>query len=156
MARHPNRDRARELRTNQTPAERFVWYRLRYRQLGGFKFRRQHTLGPFIVDFVCLERKLVLELDGGQHADPTQADYDARRTAWLIERGYRVYRLWNIEAVGPSTFLEELYSNAPMIVSERIQQQANDLGRSLAVQLDVLAAAVPSFVEIFRRDLKHK
>ena len=100
MARHPNRDRARELRTNQTPAERFVWYRLRYRQLGGFKFRRQHTLGPFIVDFVCLERKLALELDGGQHADPTQGDYDARRTAWLIERGYRVYRLWNIEAVG--------------------------------------------------------
>jgi very-short-patch-repair endonuclease len=98
MARHPNRDRARELRTNMTPAERFVWYRVRYRQLGGFKFRRQQTLGPFIVDFVCLERKLVLELDGGQHAEPERAEYDARRSEWLAANGFRVYRLWNIEA----------------------------------------------------------
>src|SRR6266487_2798705 len=96
MSRRPNRDRARELRTNMTPAERFVWDRLRFRQIGGFKFRRQHPLGPFIVDFVCLERKLVLELDGGQHATPTEED--TRRTAWLNERGYRVYRLWNHEA----------------------------------------------------------
>jgi very-short-patch-repair endonuclease len=99
MARHPNRDRPR-VAANMTPAERFVWDRIRYRQIGGFKFRRQHPLGPFIVDFVCLERKLVLELDGGQHAEPEKAEYDARRTAWLKEEGYRVYRLWNIEAFG--------------------------------------------------------
>lgn len=79
-----------------TGAERFVWYRIRYRQLGGFKFRRQHPLGPFIVDFVCLERKLVLELDGGQHA--VRVTEDAHRTAWLNEHGYRVFRLWNIDA----------------------------------------------------------
>jgi very-short-patch-repair endonuclease len=96
MAAHPNRDRARALRKNMTEAERFVWYRLRKNQFGGFRFRRQHPLGPFIVDFVCLERKLVIELDGGQHA--TQTEEDARRTAWLNERGYRVYRLWNNEA----------------------------------------------------------
>ncbi|MDY3561724.1 DUF559 domain-containing protein [Gemmata sp. JC673] len=96
MAKHPNRDRARQLRMNMTDAERFVWYRIRYRQLGGFKFRRQHPLGPFIVDFVCLERKLVLELDGGQHAE--RVAEDARRTQWLNERGYRVFRLWNIDA----------------------------------------------------------
>ena len=95
MSQHPNRDRARELRRNMTEAEKFVWYRIRRCQLGGFKFRRQHPLGPFIVDFVCLERKLVLELDGGQHAEPERADYDARRSAWLKERGYRVYRIWN-------------------------------------------------------------
>ena len=98
MARHPNRDRARELRSNMTPAERFVWDRIRHRQIGGFKFRRQQPFGPFIVDFVCLERKLVLELDGGHHADPAEADYDARRTAWLREQGFRVFRLWNVEA----------------------------------------------------------
>jgi adenine-specific DNA-methyltransferase len=98
MSRHPNRERARELRTNMTSTETFVWYRIRRCQLGGFKFRRQHPLGPYIVNFVCLERKLVLELDGGQHADPKQAEYDDRRTAWLRERGYRVYRVWNFEA----------------------------------------------------------
>ena len=92
-----NRDRARYLRTNMTDTERFVWQRIRRCQLGGFKFRRQHPLGSFIVDFVCLERKLVLELDGGQHAE--RAEYDARRTAWLAERGYRVFRVWNFEAV---------------------------------------------------------
>ncbi len=93
---HPNRDRARALRTNMTDTERFVWQRIRYRQIGGCKFRRQHPLGSFIVDFVCLERKLVLELDGGQHAE--RAKYDEDRTAWLAVRGYRVFRLWNNEA----------------------------------------------------------
>ena len=88
---------ARHLRKNMTDTERFVWDRLRYRQLGGHKFRRQHPLGPFTVDFVCLERKLVIELDGGQHAE--RAEEDARRTAWLTERGYRVFRLWNNEAI---------------------------------------------------------
>jgi very-short-patch-repair endonuclease len=91
-----NRDRARHLRRNMTDTERFVWERVRYRQIGRCKFRRQHPLGPFVVDFACLERKLVLELDGGQHAE--RAEEDARRTAWLEERGYRVFRLWNFEA----------------------------------------------------------
>jgi very-short-patch-repair endonuclease len=94
---HPNRDRARELRKNMTSTERFVWFRIRRQQLGGYKFRRQHPLGPYIVDFVCLERRLVLELDGGQHAE--QVEYDQRRTEWLQERGYRVFRVWNFEAV---------------------------------------------------------
>lgn len=88
-----NRDLARTLRKNLTETETFVWKRLRYRQIGGFKFRRQHPLGPFIVDFVCLERKLVLELDGGQHAERVEAD--AFRTRWLEQQGYRVVRFWN-------------------------------------------------------------
>jgi len=92
-----NRDRARFLRTNMTDTERFVWQRIRRCQLAGFKFRRQHPMGPFIVDFICLERKLVLELDGGQHAE--RVEYDAERTAWLEERGYRVFRVWNFEAI---------------------------------------------------------
>jgi len=93
---HPNRDLARSLRANQTETERFVWHRIRKRQLAGFKFRRQQALGPFIVDFVCLERKLVLELDGEHHA--AQVEADARRTAWLMSHGFRVFRLWNVEA----------------------------------------------------------
>ena len=92
---HPNRDRARELRRNMTETEKFVWYRIRREKLGGYKFRRQHPVGPYIVDFVCLERKLVLELDGGQHAE--QVEYDQKRTAWLESRGFRVFRLWNVE-----------------------------------------------------------
>ena len=63
---------------------------------------------------------------------------------------------WNVEAIGPATFLEELYLAAPSVVTERIQQQATNLDRSLTAQLQVLAKAVPSFVEIVRRDLKHK
>src|SRR3954466_6138227 len=97
MAKRPNRERARQLRTSMTAAERFVWFRIRYRQIGGFKFRRQHPLGPFVVDFVCLERKLVLELDGGQHNE--RSEYDERRSDWLRERGYRVFRVWNHEAL---------------------------------------------------------
>ena len=64
-----------------TDADRFVWQRIRYRQLGGHKFRRQLELGPYFVDFVCLERRLIVELDGGQHAE--QVEYDAARDARL-------------------------------------------------------------------------
>jgi adenine-specific DNA-methyltransferase len=88
---------ARQLRSNLTDAEQFAWKRLRRGQIGEHKFRRQHPLGPYVVDFVCLERKLVIELDGGQHAE--QALEDARRTKWLAERGYRVIRFWNHEVL---------------------------------------------------------
>jgi adenine-specific DNA-methyltransferase len=87
--------RARQLRTNSTDAERFLWRELRSRQLGGYKFRRQQALGAFIVDFVCLERRLVIELDGGQHAEPEQAMYDADRSQWLAQQGFRVLRFWD-------------------------------------------------------------
>jgi very-short-patch-repair endonuclease len=66
---------------------------LRNRRLGGFKFRRQYALGNYIADFVCIERRLVVELDGSQHTDAVA--YDAQRSAWLLENGYRVLRLWN-------------------------------------------------------------
>jgi len=63
------------------------------RQLGAFKFRRQQPIGSYIVDFICLEQRLIIELDGGQHTD--QVQYDEKRSAWLKERGYRVLRYWN-------------------------------------------------------------
>jgi very-short-patch-repair endonuclease len=84
---------ARFLRRNETDTEKRLWYRLRRQQLNGFRFRRQHPIGPFIVDFVCLSEKLIVELDGGQHAEQITAD--SERTAWLEGRGYRVLRFWN-------------------------------------------------------------
>ncbi len=85
--------RARRLRTEATDAERRLWYFLRRRQLGGCKFRRQYPLAGFIVDFVCLTARLVVELDGGQHLDAV--DYDQTRTTVLERQGYRVLRFWN-------------------------------------------------------------
>ena len=86
-------ERARILRKKMTESERKLWRHLRSSQMNGLKFRRQHPIGPFIVDFVCLEKKLVLELDGSQHM--TNREYDASRTTWLNERGYKVIRFWD-------------------------------------------------------------
>ncbi|MDD2901058.1 MAG: endonuclease domain-containing protein [Syntrophales bacterium] len=88
---------ARVLRKNMTDAESRLWYHLRDRQLGGWKFRRQHPVGPFIVDFICLEKKVVIELDGGQHGE--NEEVDARRTAYLNKMGYHVLRFWNHEVL---------------------------------------------------------
>jgi very-short-patch-repair endonuclease len=85
--------RARELRKNATDAERKLWWKLRYRQLGGYRFRRQVPIGPFIVDFACLSHRLLIEVDGSQHAE--RVAYDHARTRWLESRGYRVLRFWN-------------------------------------------------------------
>ena len=87
--------RAQELRNNATDAERKLWSHLRQRRLGGFKFSRQMSIGPFVCDFLCRERGLILELDGGQHADLVIAD--ARRTAFLNAQGLSVLRFWNNE-----------------------------------------------------------
>ena len=91
----PVLERARELRQPQTPAEQRLWARLRDRQLGGLKFRRQHPIGRFIADFCCPDRQLVVEVDGDSHAE--QVEYDQARTAWLGEQGYSVIRFSNQE-----------------------------------------------------------
>jgi len=88
----PNQ-RARDLRNNMTDAERAIWRLLRQRQIDGHRFRRQVTIGPYIADFVCLEAKLVIEIDGGQHAE--QQSYDATRDALFRDQGFRVLRFWN-------------------------------------------------------------
>jgi len=85
---------ARKLRSTPTDAEIRLWSRLRRKQLAGFRFRRQHPLGPYVVDFFCAAAKLIVEVDGGQHAN----DGDAR-TRWLEARGYRVIRFWNNEVL---------------------------------------------------------
>ena len=83
----------RELRQNSTDAEKHLWYFLRAKRLNGYKFRRQHPIHPFVVDFICLEKNLIIELDGGQHAP--QQSYDKQRTAFLEFKGYKVLRFWN-------------------------------------------------------------
>lgn len=88
-------DLAKQLRRNQTDVEKMLWHRLRNRQVNGCKFRRQHRIGKYVVDFVCPEKLLVVELDGGQHDE--QASQDAARTVVLSTKGYRVLRFWNNE-----------------------------------------------------------
>jgi adenine-specific DNA-methyltransferase len=85
--------KARELRKNLTETERFLWRHLRLRQLGSFKFRRQQPIGRYIVDFVCFEKQLIIEVDGGQHSE--QVTYDSERNAWLEGQGVRILRFWN-------------------------------------------------------------
>lgn len=89
------RDLARRFRQEATEAERRLWGILRNKQFAGLRFRRQQPIGPFVVDFYCSAAKLIIELDGGQHADPKRARYDAMRTRWLEQRGYHVLRFWN-------------------------------------------------------------
>ena len=84
---------AKALRSNQTEAEQRLWYRLRAHRFMGLKFKRQKPMGCYIVDFVCLEHRLIIELDGGQHAE--QVAYDQHRDAWLRSQGYTILRFWN-------------------------------------------------------------
>jgi len=88
-------EKAKALRNNLTEAEKYLWYMLRLKNLG-VKFRRQIVIGRYIVDFICFEKKLIVEVDGGQHAE--NAD-DKTRDQWLNERGYRVLRFWNNEVL---------------------------------------------------------
>ena len=90
-------NKAKTLRTNQTEAEQRLWYHLRAHRFMGLKFKRQKPMGRYIVDFVCMERQLIIELDGGQHAE--QMAYDQHRDAWLRSQGYTVLRFWNNEVM---------------------------------------------------------
>ncbi len=105
-----SRERARALRNNPTEAERALWKHLRLRQLEGQKFRRQQPLDPYIVDFACLEKKLIVELDGGQHAE--QVASDAERTAWLEAQGFRVLRFWNHDVMKDIEAVKEVIRRA--------------------------------------------
>ena len=102
--------RIRELRQEATDAESLMWKLLRNRQLGGVKFRRQHPVGKYILDFYCFEFRLAVELDGGGHAEPSQARDDAERTQALEAQDIRVLRFWNSEVLGnPEGVLESIW-----------------------------------------------
>ena len=98
----PDRSKAalsRELRIQDTPAERVLWSTLRRKQLDGVKFRRQQPIGTYVVDFVSFGKKLIIEIDGGQHSEEWILSQDETRTAWLNSQGFRVMRFWNNEVL---------------------------------------------------------
>ena len=108
--------RARELRHEMTPAEKKLWWRIRNGQLNGAHIRRQHAVGPFIVDFFCAKPRLVIEVDGDTHAE--QVEYDAERTRWLNEqKHYRVIRFTN----------DDVLRNIDVVV-QRIKEELEGTG----------------------------
>lgn len=115
VGENPNlaRDRRRALRKAQTPHEALLWSKLRAAQLG-VRFPRQHSVGPYIIDFFCANRKLAVELDGSQHID--QCEYDEQRTAYLNEKGIRVLRFGNNET---NANLEGVLLRIQKILDER-------------------------------------
>ncbi len=105
-----NKAHPRALRKNATDAERALWRHIRLRQMEGHKFRRQQPLGQYVVDFVCLEKKVIVELDGGQHAE--QVGWDSKRTVWLEAEGFRVLRFWNHQVLRDIEAVEEIIREA--------------------------------------------
>ncbi|MGQ3040656.1 MAG: endonuclease domain-containing protein [Brevundimonas sp.] len=93
MHREATYAQAKRLRRPLTPPEARLWLRLRARRLAGLKFRRQHPVGPYILDFYCVSAKLAVEVDGVSHDNPAQAEHDRKRTFWLSRRGIRVVRI---------------------------------------------------------------
>lgn len=90
-------EKARNLRKNMTPQERKIWAFLRKRAMNSLKFRRQYPIGNYIVDFICHEKMLIIEVDGGQHNEVKNIEYDKERTAFFESKGFRVIRFWNNE-----------------------------------------------------------
>jgi len=101
---------AKKLRQQSTDAERILWKYLRAHRMAGYKFRHQVVIEPYIVDFMCLKARLIVEADGGQHLE--QLDSDTKRTILLESLGYKVIRFWNHEILGNTeTVLEQIHSH---------------------------------------------
>ncbi|MBN2031041.1 endonuclease domain-containing protein [bacterium] len=106
--RKPFTQLARKLRKNSTDAERLLWHHLRGKRFNHLKFRRQQPIGPYIVDLICFEKRLIIEVDGSQHNENQKKDLI--RTQWLNNEGYQVIRFWNHEVLQNSTdVLEEIW-----------------------------------------------
>ncbi len=100
---------ARNLRKNQTDTEQILWSHLRNRQVADCKFRRQYPIGAYIVDFVCLSKNFIIELDGSQHLDAK--NHDAARTKFLNDKGFKVIRFWNNDVLeNTEAVLEKIYN----------------------------------------------
>jgi very-short-patch-repair endonuclease len=101
---------AKKLRANTTPHERTLWRALKELPIEGTHFRRQAPIGPYVVDFFCPGRRLIIELDGGHHNEDATAARDSERQAWLEREGYRVIRFWNSDVTGDlNAVLERIY-----------------------------------------------
>ncbi len=112
-------ERARELRRTMSVPERKLWRALSNPKAGGMRFRRQHPMGHYIVDFICLERRLVVEVDGGQHGHDTQIAHDQRRSQWLNAEGYRVLRFWANEVMSNTEGVIAMIVNEALSVPTR-------------------------------------
>lgn len=99
-------EKARILRKNMTKQERILWTFLRKKNINNLKFRRQYPIGNYIVDFICNEKKLIIEIDGGQHNENKNITYDQERTKYLESKGYKVIRFWNNDI---DNNIEEVY-----------------------------------------------
>lgn len=119
---------ARNLRKRDTWAERLLWAWLRDRRFSTYKFRRQHSFGPHILDFFCLEAMLNIELDGSGHGFPEQQAADNERDSWLEERGVRVLRFWNSRLRSEKDFVRQIIWSA---LQERAPQPQPDYCRPL-------------------------
>jgi very-short-patch-repair endonuclease len=126
MMINPLTERARDLRRNQTIFERKFWSRVRNRQLGGLKFKRQVPVGPYVADFFCEEAALVIELDGEQHGTPEGAARDISKDAFLKSAGFEVFRIWNnVFMRDPVATLDRVLQ----LASERIKERSKSLTR---------------------------
>jgi len=104
------KQRSRDLRNNLTDAEKKLWQKLRNKQINAHKFRRQFVLGNYIVDFICLGKRLIIEVDGGQHMD--NANYDLQRDEWLKNQNYKILRFWNNQVLNEiDSVLEVIVKN---------------------------------------------
>ena len=119
------RERARELRGRSTEAEMLLWQQLRSRRFQNFKFRRQRPLGSYILDFVCLEAGLVIEIDGGQHSE--QQTYDQARTARIERQGLTVIRFWNHEVMNETpAVLEKIWQSLQALTPALSRQRERE------------------------------
>lgn len=116
-------ERARRLRNDATPAERLLWTKINRKQIGGYKFRRQHPIGLYVLDFYCVELKLCIELDGGQHAYEENRRKDEQRTTYLENKGIAVLRFWNIDVLGD-------VEGAIQMIFEEARSRAYELNRA--------------------------
>jgi very-short-patch-repair endonuclease len=104
---------AKDLRKKETEAEGLLWRHLRTKHLRGLKFRRQQPIGNFIVDFVCFEKIIIIELDGGQHALQPEKDKDIKRDLWFEVQGYKVLRFWDNEVLSKTeAVLETIWAHS--------------------------------------------
>ena len=149
---------ARTLRKHQTDAETLLWYLLRDRNFCGFKFRRQHPVAPYILDFYCHEAQLGIELDGGQHNEGAKQDEDKERTEFLKGQGIKVIRFWNSEVLGETEeVLERVYDALTPALSQRERERrktgvsigdmgqasaTSDIGQAFAVSTEDTASTM--------------
>lgn len=116
-------NKARYLRKNQTDAESLLWSRLRARQLTGIKFRRQHPIGPYVLDFYCAEAHLAVEVDGSQHLELIAINQDQARTKFLENKSIKVIRFWNHEVLeNLDAVLESIIFTLDEIMSDKHHQ----------------------------------